>query len=368
MTRLDETFLDRFHRLGAKNGEAFGPPPSRKLSLLIRPALVARPGKVLVWCDWSAIEARVLPWLAGSRSAEKVLDVFRTNDKDPSLPDIYKITAGELLKKDPREVTKDERQAYGKVPTLSLGFGGGIGALTAMATNYGVYLDTQTGEEVVAMWRDANPWARKFWGKHDRNESYGLWGAINSAISDPDTIYEAGRVAYVYDKSYLKGTVFCALPSGRLLTYPSIRWEEREVTDKRTKKTETKYQLTFRKGLSRSALWYGKLAENVTQAEAASVLRGTLRKLEYGLRPDLLEDQDSLQMGWAWEGLTEAPSLWMPTVMHTHDEAVTETDGDSADEAKSFLHDVFVEGFHWSAGLPLAAEASSNWYYTKAGD
>ena len=104
-------------------------PVARKLALIVRPALVAGPGKVFVWSDWSAIEARITPWLAASEGAEKVLDIFRANDRDPTRPDIYTIAAADILhKNDPSAVTKTER-AIGKVAILALGFGGSVGAL-----------------------------------------------------------------------------------------------------------------------------------------------------------------------------------------------------------------------------------------------
>ena len=56
-------------------------PVARKLALIVRPALIAGPGKVFVWSDWSAIEARITPWLAASEGAEQVLDIFRANDR-----------------------------------------------------------------------------------------------------------------------------------------------------------------------------------------------------------------------------------------------------------------------------------------------
>ena len=110
-------------------------PVARKLALLVRPALIAGPGKVFVWSDWSAIEARITPWLAASEGAEKVLDIFRANDRDPSRPDIYTIAAADILHKEPGAITKPERQ-IGKVATLALGFGGSVGALQSMALNY----------------------------------------------------------------------------------------------------------------------------------------------------------------------------------------------------------------------------------------
>lgn len=339
--RLDDDFLYDFSRIGAPEGEEFGAPPAKKLSMLLRPSFMADYGKTLVWSDWSAIEARVLPWLAASPGAEKVLDIFRTNDKDPKLPDIYKITAGKLLEKPATEVNGKERQAYGKVPVLSLGFGGALGALQAMATNYGVYLDDTVGLRVVKGWREENTWALNFWGKHGRDGSYGIWGAINSAIANPDTIHAAGRVAYVYDKSYMGGTLFCALPCGRLLTYPAIKWEWREVEDKKTKKIEDRYQLTFLKGYGRVAGWYGKFAENITQATAASILRRGLKRMKVS------------------EG-------WMPVVMHTHDEIVTEAPEDKVKIARERIALQMTMNGDWDEGLPLAVEVTDGTFYSKA--
>lgn len=333
MTQLDNAFLDRFEEFG---------PIARNLSRLIRPAIIARPGKTLVWCDWSAIEARTLPWLANSRGAEKVLDIFRENDKDPSAPDIYRIEAANIFNKPAAEIGKGPERQTGKVAVLSLGFGGAEGALMAMATNYGIHLAPAQQTHIVQTWRANNPWARSFWGAHGREGSYGLWGAINSAIENPDTIFEAGRVAYVFDRSYLGGTLFCALPCGRLLSYPAIRWEKREIKDKKTGEVSERVQLTYVKGYGRSAMWYGKAAENITQAAAGSLLRGKLVQLR--------EFEE-----------------WMPVVAHTHDEIVVECDDADVEETEETLQEIMTANDDWNQGLPLAAEATVEFYYTKAG-
>lgn len=320
--------------------EAFGPVP-RTLAWTVRPMFVAPPKKTLVWGDWSAIEARVLPWLADSRGSRAVLDVFEGNDRDKNLPDIYMIEYCNLSGEDPKEMwgrylekdkpAKNARQ-QGKVSVLSLGFGGSIGALIRMAVNYGVYYDEATAKRVVEVWREANPWARHYWNK--------LWEGALAAYEKPDTIYEVGRNAYVFDKTYMGGTLFAAQPNGTLLSYPKLKWRKVEQTNPVTGKVEEKQTLTFSKGYGWSGLWYGKLAENNTQSTAAQLLRAKL------------VEQRS----------------WGTAVGHTHDELVHEVPEDDADTFAKRLHASMVANPAWMPGCPLAAETTSNWYYTKAVD
>src|SRR6516165_8089961 len=180
-------------------------PAARKLALTVRPAIVAGPGKLFVWSDWSAIEARITPWLAASEGAERVLDTFRANDRDPSLPDNYTIAAADVFHKDARTATKPERQV-GKVVVLACGFGGGVGALKDMALSYRIHLDDAEARRIVDAWREANPWAREFWGAHRDGESFGLWGAAMSAWELPGRITTAGRIAFIFRPDYLGGT------------------------------------------------------------------------------------------------------------------------------------------------------------------
>ena len=241
--------------------------------LLVRPALIAGPGKVFVWSDWSAIEARITPWLAASAGAEKVLDIFRANDRDPTRPDIYTVAAADILHKDPSAITKTER-SIGKVATLALGFGGSVGALQRMALNYRIHLDDAEARRIVDAWREANPWAREFWGAHRDGESFGLWGAAMRAWEMPGQITTAGRIAFVYREDYLGGALFMALPSGRLLTYPRPRWRDVDILDKDGKPTgEKRRELSFRRAHGRAKLWHGTLCENAVQAAAADLLR-----------------------------------------------------------------------------------------------
>jgi DNA polymerase bacteriophage-type len=323
--------------------EPHGVVAARKLALLVRPAIIAAPGKVFVWSDWNAIEARITPWLAASPGAEAVLDIFRTNDADPSRPDIYIVDAADVLHKDPREITKLER-GIGKVVRLSLGFGGSVGALQNMALNYRIHLDTAEARRIVDAWRAANPWAREFWGAHRDGESFGLWGAAMRAWENPGEITTAGRIAFVHRSDYLAGALFMALPSGRLLTYPRLKWRDAAVKDADGKPTgEKRRELSFRRARGRAKLWMGTLAENSTQGAAADILRATVTRIE------------------------NDPALaWMPIRMTTHDEIVCEVDEARAEEARAILRREMLTLPDWADGLPLQSEESVCPYYTKS--
>ena len=317
-------------------------PVARKLALLVRPALIAGPGKVFVWSDWSAIEARITPWLAASPGAEKVLDIFRANDRDPTRPDIYTIAAADILHKDPSAITKTER-GIGKVATLALGFGGSIGALLAMALSYLINLDEAEARRIVAAWREANRWAREFWGAHG-DESFGLWGAALTAWELPGLITTAGRLAFVYRDDYLGGTLFMGLPSGRLLTYPRPRWREVDILDKDGKSTgEKRRELSYRRANGRTKLWHGVFCENAVQATAADILRATVTRIE-----------------------TDPAYHFMPIRLHTHDEIVVEVDEARADEARALLRNAMLTLPAWAKGLPIQSEESRCAYYTKS--
>ena len=313
-----------------------GMPVARKLALLVRPALVAAPGKVFVWSDWSAIEARITPWLANSPGGESVLDLYRANDRDPSLPDVYTIAAADILHKDTGAITKLERQT-GKVATLSLQFLGSTGALMNMALAYRVHLDEDEARRIVDAWRAANPWVREF--------GDALWDAAMAAWNMPGSITAAGRLAFVYDAGYLGGALFMALPSGRLLTYPRLKWRERNIIDKATgeKTGMTRTELSFRRARGRAKLWAGTLAENATQACAADCLRETVARVE--TNPEL---------------------TWMLIRMTTHDEVVCECDEARAGEAKAILRREMLALPDWAGGLPMQSEESVWHWYTKS--
>ena len=301
----------------------FGFSISRLLARLIRPTFIAPEGRILVWGDWDQIEARVLPWLARSIGADAKLKIFRSGQ------DVYRYAAAGIFQTAPDEIDKQQRQV-GKVSELALGFGGATGAFAAMGRGYGVTLAEATVRSIVDQWRKQNTWCVSFW--HE------LWRAAMGAFGDPGTWYHAGRVKYLFHPALMHGTLICELPDTRWLVYPQFR-HERVVVDDENGDPQIRWRTScvkgFAGGYGRVEIWYGTLAENITQATAASFLRRALVFL-----------QDS-------------------TVLHTHDEIVLEAPEKHENDFKLALKQVMNDIPEWADGLPLTASVESGPFYTK---
>ena len=317
-------------------------PISRKLSLLIRPTMIAEQGKAFVWGDWANIEARLLPWLTKDVEAEERLEIFRAVDRDPSIPDLYTRTAATLSGVSVEDVDKKMRQR-GKVTELALGFGGGVAALMSMAGSFGLHLTEVEAKATVEHWRQANRWAYRFWGRHnDREGSFGLWGVLNQAIEQPRTPKTIGRVTYLYLPEYLGGSLLCLLPSGRFLTYRRIRWEMVDIKDDDDKVIDREKQLRFSRDMGRVKFWPGLACENIIQAAAADLLRAAIVRLN---EP-------------AW--------YFMPVRLHTHDEILVETDEGKVADAQRYLIAEMERPLAWTDGLPIKADPTVARWYSKS--
>jgi len=295
------------------------------LSKLLRPALIPDDGKAFVVGDWSAIEGRAMPWLADSRSAEKKLDRFRESDKeaDPiaSGKDVYTATAADM--------GMEDRQ-LGKVAELSLQFGGGIGAFQSMAKNYRIMIPDYQAQSVVDNWRASNPWAAQFWSQLDT--------AARNAIMYPNTWYDAGRVSYIFLPDLIEGTLMCKLPGDNLIQYPKARLEEIEGKFG-PKSSITCMKASYKpsadnKDWPRAVLWHGTLAENITQAFSAVLLRDALK-------------------------------VTRDVVAHVHDEIVMEVLISEIESAISDLKYTMENPLAYAEGLPLKADPKSFMRYGK---
>jgi len=286
---------------GHKIVPEFGRRVTDVLKGMLRPALVPAPGHVLIVADWSAIEARMNPWLSAEPTSESKLDLFRTGS------DVYKHNASATFHVSVDQITKDQRQ-IGKVQELACGYGGGIGAFAAMGRVYGVHLPEADSRRMVDAWRRANPWAVRYWQD--------LESAYTRAMRNKGHEFHAGRVTYYFDGQHL----WYGLPSGRILCYPYARLETEGVTYAKASWKPA----ADAKEWPRARLWKGLACENICQAAANDVLRATLRQVS--------------------------------AVLHVHDEVVLEVPDADAEAEMTRLQEVMRTPPEWAQGLPLDAE------------
>ena len=272
------------------------------LGKMLRPTLIPADGHVFIVNDWSGIENRYLPWLAGD---EDKLNRFRAHDADPSTKDSYELAA--------EDAGLDDRQ-IGKVIELSLGFGGATGAFAAMAKNYGVFLSEREMIRIVKAFRRKNAPIVKFW--------YDLKRAALNAMRHPGKNFSVnGKITYWFDSSLIGGSLLCRLPCGTILTYPQARVDKGdEITALKANWTPAADD----KEWPRYTLWHGLLAENVTQAGCASLLRRSLAAFD-------------------------------TVVMHVHDELVLEVPENIAHDVSQRLQKYMETPPDWARGLPLKA-------------
>lgn len=277
------------------------------LSELIRAAFVAAPGNRFLVADFSAIEARVIAWLAGE---QWVLDLFKSGG------DIYCETGSRMFGQEVKKHSPLRQRA--KVAVLACGYQGGVGALKAMGgEKLGLTEDEMAS--IVDAWRKANPRIAQMWWDVNR--------AALEAIKN-GTSQMVGRIK-VYQKL---GALVIALPSGRELIYPSPRVGENRFGGE----SITFMGLGLNRKWGRIETYGGKLVENIVQATARDVLAHSMAALE---------------------------AAGYPTVMHVHDEVITEVPygRGSVDELCALMS----RGPKWSKGLPLAAEGFESTYYKK---
>lgn len=289
------------------------------LSQLIRTAFIPSEGYKFVVADFSAIEARVIAWLAGE---QWVNEVFATHGK------IYEATASQMFHVPIEKIAKGNPEyslrQKGKVATLALGYQGGTAALIAMgALNMG--LSEEELPDIVQRWRQANPRIKDLW--------YAVEQAALAAMqtAQPQGIYGlifALEGDIIYGQSFL--TV--QLPSGRKLYYPKPFLKENQfgkmaihyyTVGQQTRKWEV------------ASTYGGKMTENIVQAIARDCLAETLRRI----------DAKGLQV-----------------VFHVHDEVIIDAPMDTTVEEICAL---MAEPIPWAPGLILKGAGFENNYYMK---
>ena len=282
--------------------------PSDILSQLIRTAFIAKEGTRFIISDFSAIEARVLAWLAGE---QWVLDAFENGE------DIYCRTASRMfgVPVEKHGVNGHLRQK-GKIATLACGYQGALGALKAMG---GIEMGLSEDElqSIVDSWREANP------------NIVSLWWDIDSVVKRVvKTRSKEGYKNLVI--SYEKGILFIELPSKRRLAYPKAK-----IGMNRFGGESVVYEgVVVGNKWDKIESYGGKFVENIVQAIARDILAETMMRLE--------------EKGFN-------------IVMHIHDEVVIESDSSSIEEVNQIMSLLPS----WAPGLILDADGFESEFYKK---
>lgn len=286
--------------------------PAQALSELIRTSLIPKPGCRFIVSDFSAIEARVLAWLAAEQWR---LDVFNGSGK------IYEASAEQMFHLPPGSVKKgDPMRQKGKIAELALGYGGSVGALTTMgALEMG--LTEEELKPLVDSWRAANRHITALWWDVDR--------LVRNTIRWKKTYgHRLGyRLGFRMDRDFLR----IQLPSGREISYANPRITVNSIT----------YDGQIQAGGWGRIETYGpKLVENIIQAISRDCLCVAMHKLD---------------------------AAGIPVVFHVHDEVICEVpfEGPGSNVDAEYVAGLMSMPISWAPGLPLKADAYECDYYRK---
>lgn len=289
------------------------------LSQLIRTAFIPSEGHQFVVSDFSAIEARVIAWLAGE---EWRMEVFKTHGK------IYEASASQMFGVPLNTIVKGHEnyalRAKGKVAELALGYQGSVGALIAMGADK-MGLTEQEMKDIVSRWRNTS------------KRIVELWYALENAAVEVITTGEKQTVKCVtlaieFDITFGQEFLTILLPSGRKLFYPKPHLKENQFGSmqmhyKGINQTTKKWEIIPTYG--------GKLTENIVQAIARDCLTETLLRVK--------------QKGWQ-------------VVFHVHDEIILDAPKSVSLEE---VEKVMGEPISWALGLILKAAGFVSDYYMK---
>lgn len=329
-------------------------------SAALRGVVVAPEGKTLAVADLSNIEGRVNAWLAGETWK---IDAFFDYDKGTG-PDLYNITAGSILGRDPYEIEKKDRNVFGKVPELALGYEGGFGAfetfcksygvamadhedtihanvdakyLTAAKANYTRWGEAKNPEADVTEWLTRETVKLAWRGRHPKIVQ--LWKACKeaakTAIQNPGKTYRAGPwLKFAVKKHAGHSYLLCRLPSGNFLCYSAPRYHEKDdaITYMGIDSTATggmygKWQRLYTYG--------GKIVENACQSLALDIMAANMGAIDMS---------------------------GFPIILTVHDEIIAEpTDSGTGDE----LAEMMSQTPEWLPNFPLAAAGFDTPRYRK---
>lgn len=282
-------------------------------SELVRTAFIPSEGCRFVVSDFSAIEARVISWIADE---EWRLQAFREGK------DIYCETASQMYKVPVvKHGINGELRQKGKVAELACGYQGGVGAMKRMDREGSIPEDEL--QAVVDSWRNANPKVVKLWRLCEI--------AVRTAIEEHRTV----RLQHGLEFSYINHNLFIKLPGGRKLCY----WDTKLKMDPRDGREHIVYMGVNQetKQWGETETYGGKLVENIVQATA----------------------RDCLAVA-----MTRVSNLGYKIVMHVHDEMIVDVPIEDT-EALDVINACMAEPIDWAPGLPLKGDGYETTFYKK---
>lgn len=316
-------------------------PPLIVASELLRPALIAPEGCWLARGDYSQIEARVNPWLCG---ATWKLDAFRRYDAGTG-PDMYRVMAARFYHTTPDKITGKQRQAAGKVPELSMSFGGGEGALHNMGKAYSVEFTDAEATEIKLGWRENNPEIVRFWRALNKAAVTCMQSPIG-AIIPVIILDDEWNPIYTCPITFSRTARVMAmrLPSGRPINY----WTPRLI-DVPVPWGGTRPAVQYRAEDSVTHQWsefigYGGLyCNNSVQGTARDIMALALLRLRRAVLDPRMSVHD--------EALCAVLKSMFP---------------DPKDAAEAVAAQMLIKNA-WCLDLPIAVEASAGPRYVKGG-
>jgi len=286
------------------------------LGLLVRHAIYADEGMTTM--DFSSVEYIVLMWLAGDTSA---MDAYRRGE------DAYILLAMKMFGIAYDDVTKDQR-FNAKIVVLAAGFGGGANAVMSMSKQFGVAIDPHHAKALVDGYRSANPLVVTLWGT--------IKDAVRNAVRNPGEEYSIFRGLVTYESD--RNSLWCRLPSGRLLRYMNPRYEfidppwDGEPIPAVTFQNNSRLPKSDQKEWPRTALSHINGSENLTQAISNDLLRDCLAICyDEGLSP----------------------------FMMVHDEITV------LGEHVELMQSIMTSVPEWCADMPLRCDGRFSWIYGK---
>jgi DNA polymerase len=259
----------------------------------LKRCIIAPEGHIIIDCDSSQIEARVLAWLAGQNN---LLELFANR------ADVYKYMASMIYGKPEGEITAEER-FIGKTTVLGAGYGMGAVKFQAQLLTMGKGLDLDTCKYIIKMYRQSNHFIAQW------------WSSLNTVLERMATQRALERIDApgVLELSALTGV---KLPNDMYINYPELR-------------READGQYSYQTRYGRNRIYGGKVAENICQAVARCIIGEQMIEISKKYR----------------------------VVLTVHDAIACVVPEHKGDEARAFIEQCMSTSPSWAAGLPLNCES-----------